>query len=117
MKTSELKKLSGRYLKIVEWSAEDQCFVGTCPELFGGGVHGDNEAAVYRKLCEAVEDVLTSKLKHRDILPKPVSRQKFSGKFLLRLDPALHKAIAVRAFKRGESLNVYCVKAIRTAAG
>lgn len=24
-------KKSDRYLKIVEWSEEDQCYVGTCP--------------------------------------------------------------------------------------
>jgi hypothetical protein len=23
-----------RYLKIVEWSDEDGCFIGSCPELF-----------------------------------------------------------------------------------
>jgi len=33
-------KNSDRYLKIVEWSEEDQCYVGTCPGLFYGGCHG-----------------------------------------------------------------------------
>jgi predicted RNase H-like HicB family nuclease len=75
MKKNDLKKLSSRYLKIVEWSDEDKCYVGACPELFGGGVHGDDEATVYKKLCEATEDVLASKLKHRDALPKPITRQ------------------------------------------
>ncbi len=23
-----------KYVKIVEWSDEDQCFIGSCPELF-----------------------------------------------------------------------------------
>ena len=49
-------KDSDRYLKIVEWSEEDQCYVGTCPELFSGGCHGDNEAEVYKELCEIVEE-------------------------------------------------------------
>jgi predicted RNase H-like HicB family nuclease len=49
-------KPSDRYLKIVEWSEEDGCYVGTCPGLMLGGIHGDDEAAVYAELCEAVEE-------------------------------------------------------------
>ena len=33
-------KPSDRYLKIVEWSDEDGCCVGTCPGLMLGGVQG-----------------------------------------------------------------------------
>ena len=116
MKKNEIKKLAGCYLKIVEWSNEDHCYIGTCPELFGGGVHGDDETEVYKKLCSAVEDVLMSKLRHKDPLPKPIARQKFSGKFVLRLSPALHKIIALRALKLGESINNYCIQAIQSAA-
>ena len=49
-------KASDQYLKIVEWSEEDQCYVGTCPGLMLGGIHGDDEAKVYRDLCQAVEE-------------------------------------------------------------
>ena len=49
-------KKSDQYLKIVEWSDEDRCYVGTCPGLMLGGVHGDDEVKVYRELCRAVEE-------------------------------------------------------------
>ncbi len=52
-------KFSDRYLKIVEWSEEDECYVGRCPELMLGGVHGMDEVAVYQELCEVVEEWLT----------------------------------------------------------
>lgn len=45
-----------RYLKLVRWSDEDNCYIGTCPGFFHGGVHGDNEHEVYRELCEVVEE-------------------------------------------------------------
>lgn len=48
-------KPSDRYMKIVECSDEDGCYVGTCPGLMLGGVHGDDETAVYRELCQAVD--------------------------------------------------------------
>ena len=43
-------KESARYVKIVEWSDEDGCYVGTCPGLMHGGVHGRDEAKVYGEL-------------------------------------------------------------------
>jgi len=49
---------SARYVKIVEWSEEDQCYVGSCPGLFLGGCHGDDERKVFEELCEIVEEVV-----------------------------------------------------------
>lgn len=51
-------KDSDRYLKLVEWSEEDQCYVGTAPGLFLGGCHGDDELDVFKTLCELVEDTV-----------------------------------------------------------
>jgi hypothetical protein len=31
---------SARYVKLVEWSDEDQCYVGSAPGLLLGGCHG-----------------------------------------------------------------------------
>ena len=47
---------SARYIKIVEWSDEDQCFVGQCPGIIGPCCHGEDEAKVYAELCGIVEE-------------------------------------------------------------
>jgi predicted RNase H-like HicB family nuclease len=47
-----------RYVRIVEWSDEDGCFVGSCPGLFYAGCHGDDEKAVFAELCELVEETI-----------------------------------------------------------
>ena len=49
---------SNRYVKIVEWSDEDQGYVGSCPGLFYGGCHGDNEQEVFSELCHIVEETI-----------------------------------------------------------
>ncbi len=49
---------SARYIKIVEWSNEDQCFVGQCPGVVGPCCHGEDEAEVYAELCEIVDEWL-----------------------------------------------------------
>ncbi len=37
MTRNEIRKQAARYAKFVEWSDEDQCFIGRCPELMAGG--------------------------------------------------------------------------------
>lgn len=51
-------KDSARYVKIVEWSDEDHCYVGSSPGLIDGGCHGDDEKAVFDELCRIVEDAV-----------------------------------------------------------
>jgi predicted HicB family RNase H-like nuclease len=112
MTRRQIKERAARYAKFVEWSDEDQCFIGRCPELMGGGVHGDDEAKVYKELCEAVEEWV--ELLHKDgvPLPEPLAGKKFSGKFVLRVEPALHRRLAAKALAAGESLNTYCAKTL-----
>ena len=117
MKTeTKTTKLASRYVKIVEWSEEDGCYVGLCPELFGGGTHGDDEAKVYAELCAMVEEAIEDRRTARQPLPEPATGQRYSGKFLLRTGASLHKALAVRAYREGKSLNQVCLEAIRPAA-
>lgn len=47
-----------QYVKIVEWTEEDRCFVGSCPGLFYGSCHGDDEKAVFGELFEIVEETI-----------------------------------------------------------
>ena len=105
MKKSEIKKIAARYPKVVEWSEEDQVFVGRCPMLFAGGVHGRNEGAVYQELCETAEEWVEILQKDGKPLPKAKGTEDFSGKFLVRIDPSLHQRLALKAMARGESLN------------
>ena len=49
---------SAQYAKIVEWSEQDQCFVGSAPGLIFGGCHGDDERSVFDELCMIVEEAI-----------------------------------------------------------
>ena len=51
-------KASARYAKIVEWSAEDNCYVGSAPGLILGGCHGDDEQVVFEELCQIVDEAI-----------------------------------------------------------
>ena len=49
---------NAKYIKIVEWSEEDQCFIGCCPGVIAPCCHGDDEVEVYRELCQIVDEWL-----------------------------------------------------------
>jgi len=115
MTRKEIKEHAARYAKFVEWSDEDQCFIGRCPGLFDGGLHGDDEAKVYKELCEAVEEWIELLHKEGAPLPKATAGKKFSGKFVVRLEPALHQRLALKAQAAGESLNGFVTKALAKA--
>jgi len=112
MTRKQIKEQAAKFAKFVEWSDEDQCFIGRCPELFGGGVHGKEESKVYAELCEVVEEWIEILNTDGIPLPEPLNAKKFSGKFVLRLEPALHRRLAAKALAAGESLNNYCVKTL-----
>lgn len=100
-----MKKTSDDYLKIVEWSEEDQCYVGTAPGLIIGGVHGKNQKKVFDELCKAVEESIQILQKEGRPLPAATVNRKYSGKIALRIPPQLHKTLVAKAFQAGESVN------------
>ncbi len=75
-------KESARYVKVVEWSNEDGCYVGSSPGLLFGGCHGDDERQVFEQLCQIVEETID--LYHQDgkPLPPPTSGRDIANKVL-----------------------------------
>ena len=63
-------KESDQYHKWVEWSEEDQSYIGKCPDLITG-IHGDDPVRLYGELCEVVEDVIRHFEAEGRILPSP----------------------------------------------
>jgi hypothetical protein len=69
-------KPQDRYLMFVRWSEEDQLYIGYCPDLFpaGGVCHGPSPVAAFGKLCEIVEDTVSSAARQGIPLPPPTTR-------------------------------------------
>ena len=66
-------KESARYIKLVEWSDEDQCFVGQCPGVIGQCCHGADETEVYRELCRIVDEWIETMKRDGKPLPPPTA--------------------------------------------
>jgi predicted RNase H-like HicB family nuclease len=73
-------KDSARYAKIVEWSDEDQCYVGSAPGLILGGCHGPDEKEVFAELCEIVEEAIALYRADKKPLPPSTAGRDFANK-------------------------------------
>jgi hypothetical protein len=62
-------KASTKYTKVVEWSDEDQCYIGSAPGLILGGCHGDDECAVFEELCQIVDEAINLREPDGEALP------------------------------------------------
>ena len=64
----------------MEWSEEDQCYVGSSPGLIFGGCHGDDEKAVFNELCQIVDEAIELYRKEGKSLPSSTSGHDFANK-------------------------------------
>jgi hypothetical protein len=92
------------YQKLVYWSAEDGCYIGRCPTLFLGGVHGKDEGKVFVALCRLVDEHIEELTAAKESLP-PADLDEYSGKITIRINPDLHRTLAIHAAAEGDSLN------------
>jgi predicted RNase H-like HicB family nuclease len=63
-------KTADRYHKWVEWSEEDQAYLGKCPDLITG-IHGDDPSRVFVELCGIVDEVIRHYAAEGRPLPPP----------------------------------------------
>lgn len=111
-------KKSDTYLKLVEWSEEEQCYIGSAPPLIGPCCHGDDEAKVYRDLCRIVDEWIAIHEADGRNLPEPLipPNKEFSGRFLVRIDPSLHKSLAIQSLREGKSLNAFVAEKLTSVS-
>ena len=85
----------------VEYSNEDQCFVGHIAGIRDCvGFHGESDAELEKAFEEAVEDYLETCAAVGKAPQKP-----YSGKLTVRLSPELHASVAQAAQLGGQSIN------------
>ncbi|HEX8200057.1 MAG TPA: hypothetical protein VF590_06190 [Isosphaeraceae bacterium] len=79
-------KDSARYVKCVEWSDEDGCFVGQCPGIIGPCCHGDDEVAVFAELCQIVDEWVELMKSRGEPLPPPTSGRNLAHRLLTEVN-------------------------------
>lgn len=104
------------YLVNIRWSEEDEAFVAEVPELPGCASHGRTIEAAARNVKEAIEAWLEGAKEAGVKIPEPVATRRFSGKFVARIEPKVHRALAVKAETQGKSLNGFVSEILEEAS-
>lgn len=112
---AQIEKAARRYVKLVEWSEQDGCYLGSAPPLVGHSCHGRSEAEVLAQLSTIVEEWVTTLLSDGTPLPEASARREYSGRFIVRIPPETHRRAALKALARGESLNQFVSQALTRA--
>ena len=97
--------VTDHYTYRITWSAEDEEFVGLCAEfpLLSWLALAPDEAfsGIRQLVAECVADMVES----NEPVPEPLAGRTYSGKFMVRVPPETHRALAIRAAEEGVSLN------------
>lgn len=68
-------------------------------------------------ICQAVNEALGLCEADKKPLPPATANREYSWRFVLRVEKELHREVAIRALRSGESLNSYCQKVLKKAVG
>jgi predicted HicB family RNase H-like nuclease len=94
-----------RYTYRVTWSQDDQEYVGLCAEFPSLSWLAVSPESALKGIRKVVADVVTDLKKNGEEIPQPLSSRKYSGRFLVRVPPDVHRQLAVEAAEAGVSLN------------
>jgi hypothetical protein len=85
-------KESARYVKIVEWSEADRCYIGSAPGLIDAACHGLDERAVFADLCDSVDEAIAHYIAEGRPLPPPTSGRGVESHSRHNAEAALQRA-------------------------
>ena len=94
-----------RYTYRVTWSEEDQEHVGLCAEFPSLSWLASSPEAALRGIRTVVAKVVKEMRSHGEPIPEALALRHFSGKFVVRVPPEIHRRLAVEAAEAGVSLN------------
>ena len=94
-----------KYTYRVTWSEEDQEFVGLCAEFAKLGWLAKAPEEALKGIRLVVKDCVEDMLENDEAIPGPMATRKYSGKFMVRVPPEVHRQLALQAAESGVSLN------------
>jgi predicted HicB family RNase H-like nuclease len=100
-----MRKAVDRYTYRVTWSDEDNEHVGLCAEFPSlSWLEAEPEGAL-TGIRNLVKKVVADLKRNQEPVPEPISTRPYSGKFMVRVPPEVHRLLAIQAAESGVSLN------------
>jgi predicted HicB family RNase H-like nuclease len=94
-----------RYLYRVTWSEDDNEHVGLCAEFPSLSWLAPTPEEALKGIRKLVKKVVKDMELKGETIPIPLMGKKYSGKFMVRVPPDVHRNLSIQAAESGVSLN------------
>lgn len=94
-----------KYSYRVLWSEEDQEYIGLVAEFPSLSWLSKSQEAAFKGIRKLAKEVVTDMKKHGETIPEPLASKTYSGKFMVRVPPEVHRRLAIAAQEAKVSLN------------
>jgi predicted HicB family RNase H-like nuclease len=94
-----------RYTYRVTWSPEDEEYVGLGAEFPSLSWLAETPEEALRGIREVVAQVVADLEASGEPVPEPLAARSYSGRFVVRIPPEVHRELAIEAAEEGVSLN------------
>lgn len=98
-------KISDKYTYRVTWSEEDEEYVALCVEFPSLSWLDKTPELALKGIRKIVAEVVSDMDKNNEKIPEPIASKNYSGKFMVRVTPQVHKNLAIQAAENHVSLN------------
>ncbi len=93
------------YTYRVTWSEEDNEYVGLCAEFPSLSWLAKSPESALKGIRDVVAEVVKDMKANKELIPDPIAVKHYSGKFMVRIPPEVHRDLAIKAAEAGISLN------------
>ena len=97
--------VTDHYTYRITWSAEDGEYVGLCAEFpslsWLAAAPGEAFSGIRQLVADCVADMEAA----NEPVPGPLADRSYSGRFIVRVPPEVHRSLAIQAAEEGVSLN------------
>ena len=93
------------YTYRVTWSEDDSEYVGLCVEFPSLSWLSKTPEAALKGIRNIVAEVINDMKENGEKIPQPFAGKNYSGKFMVRVPPEVHRNLAIQAAESGVSLN------------
>lgn len=100
-----MNNITDRYTYRVIWSAKDNEYVGLCTEFPSVSWLEPSREKAFAGIIDIVRSVVEDMERNGEKIPEPICTHDYSGKFMVRIPPDVHRDLAIEAAEAGVSLN------------
>ena len=93
------------YTYRVTWSENDKEYVGLCTEFPSLSWLDKTPESALQGIRNIVCSIIIDMKKNKEQIPEPIASKRFTGKFIVRIPPDIHRSLALEAKESGISLN------------